>query len=129
MAASRAMPAPLMPPPTTRTSSVSRPSAASASRRRATASAMLRILYLGRAPVHRLEDGVARAQVGARHEAEPAHQARAQVGDDVAVEVLEQEHVELLRAEHELHAGVVDDQLPVMDAGMALRHLPRAGEE
>src|SRR6266403_536045 len=205
MAASRVMPAPLMPPPTTRTSSVSRPSAASASRRRALASPIANeILYPARAPchgasterpvahragggpaaeiacpvppraeepgdgavdrvrraalahvaeeedaredrrervrqvlpgdvgggpVHRLEDGVAYAQVRTRYDAEPAHQTGAQVGDDVAVEVLEEQHVERLRPADELQAGVVDDQLLVADAGVVLRHLPGAGEE
>src|SRR2546430_7442362 len=72
---------------------------------------------VGGGPVHRLEDGGAYAQVRTRHDAEPAHQTGAQVGDDVAVEVLEEQHVERLRAADELQAGVVDDQLLVADAG------------
>jgi hypothetical protein len=68
---------------------------------------------VGRRAVHRLEDRRLRPQVRARDEPEPADEPRAEVGHDVAVEVLEQQHVELLRPEHELHAGVVDDELAV----------------
>ena len=38
-----------------------------------------------------------------------ADEPGAEVGHDVAVEVLEQQHVEARRIEHELHAGVVHD--------------------
>ena len=57
--------------------------------------------------------------VGARSHAQAPDEARAQVGDDVAVEVLEQQDVEAGGVEHELHAGVVDDHLVVGDLGMS----------
>ena len=67
----------------------------------------------GRRAVHRLEDGRVVADVRARHDAQPADQAGAQVADQVAVEVLHQQHVEAGRVLHELHAAGVDDQLLV----------------
>ena len=59
----------------------------------------------------------------------PPTRPGAQVGEDVAVEVLEQQHVELRRVLHELHAAVVDDDLAVADPRMIARHAPRALEE
>ena len=55
------------------------------------------------------------ADVRARHDAEAADEAGAEVGDDVAVEVLEQQHVELLGSHDELHAEVVDDHVVGLD--------------
>ena len=62
------------------------------------------------------------ADVGARGHAQAADEAGAEVGDDVAVEVLEQQDVEARGVEHELHAGVVDDHLVVGDLGIVLGH-------
>src|SRR2546428_315991 len=46
---------------------------------------------VGRAPVHRLEHRPRGADVGPGRHAQPAHEAGAQVGHDVAVEVLEEQ--------------------------------------
>ncbi len=70
-----------------------------------------------------------RADVRAWHDAEPADQPGAQVGDDVAVQVREQQDVELLGVHHEVHAGRVDDPLVVADVGEVARDRPRAVEE
>ncbi len=77
---------------------------------------------VGRAAVHRLEHRVARADVGAGHQAEAAHQPRAQVADDVAEEVLHHQHVEAGGVERQLHAEVVDAPLLELDEGVGLRH-------
>ena len=57
------------------------------------------------------------AEIGARHEPEAADQSGAQIGDDVAVEIRQQQHVELLGLHHQLHARRVDDPLVVGDVG------------
>ena len=71
--------------------------------------------------MHGLEDRGVAAEVGAGHEAEPADEARREVADDVAVEVLEQEHVEVRGAPDEPHAERVDEDLVVGDRALGLR--------
>ena len=61
------------------------------------------------------------AEVGAGHQAEAADEGRAEVADDVAVEVFEQQRVVLVGIHHQLHAGVVDDVLAVEDLRKVLR--------
>ena len=51
----------------------------------------------------------------------PAHE----VGEDVAVEVREHEHVVLLRPLDELHAHVVHDPVVELDVGVLVRDLAR----
>ena len=63
------------------------------------------------------------------HDAEPADQARAQVRHDVAVQIRQQQHVELLRVHHQVHARGVDDPLVVGDVDELARHLAAAVEE
>src|SRR6202007_1999717 len=79
--------------------------------------------------VDRLEDGAAVAEVRARHQAQPTHKGRAQVGDDVAVQVLEQQRVVLVGMHHQLHAGVIYDVLAVGDLRIFLRYIARAAQE
>ena len=74
---------------------------------------------IGRGAVDGFEDGVVVADVGARHDPQPAHQAGGQVGDDVAIEVGQHQHIEGFGAHHQLHAGVVHDQLVVLNLGKA----------
>ncbi len=69
------------------------------------------------------------ADVGAGHDPQPAYQSRNQVRNDVPVKVRHQEAVEGLRANHKLHGGVIHDQLPVLDVGIFLGHLPGAAQE
>ena len=59
------------------------------------------------------------AHVRAGYEPEPADQARAQIRDDVTVEVFQHQDVELRGTADQLHAGVVDDQLLVLDPRVA----------
>ena len=61
------------------------------------------------------------AEVRGADDAEPADQAGAQIRHDVAVEVRQHQHVELLRVHHQLHAGGVDDPLVVGDVGVLAR--------
>ena len=84
---------------------------------------------VGRAAVDGLEHRHAGAEVRAGHDAEPADQPGAQVGDDVAVEVRQHDHVELLGLHHELHARGVDDALVVGDVRMRAGDLANAVEE
>src|SRR5437016_11802143 len=77
--------------------------------------------------VRRLEERDLIPQVGAGGQAEPAHQAGRQVGQDVAVEVGHDDHVVFLRVLHQLHRHVVDDAVIELDVrvlfGDLLRHL------
>ena len=72
-------------------------------------------LVLRSRAVRRLEHRRLRADVRAGRHAEPADETGGQVADDVAVEVREHEHVELLRALDEPHAQRVDEGLPRLD--------------
>src|SRR5439155_1702166 len=47
--------------------------------------------------------GPARVKVGARSEAEPAHEPGAQVRENVSVEIVGDDHLEPLRLAHQLH--------------------------
>ena len=61
----------------------------------------------------RLEDGVFPPDVRARDQAQPSHQARAKVAQDVSVQVGEEQHVEVLRRANEPCGERVDvDVLP-----------------
>jgi hypothetical protein len=81
----------------------------------------------GRA-VDRLEDGVLGADVGPGDDAEAADQAGAEVGQDVAVEVLGDDDVEPVRVAHHVHGGGVDDDLLELDGGVAGGHAAGAVE-
>lgn len=54
--------------------------------------------------MHRFEDGTGGADVAARREPEAADEARAQVRQDVAVQVRHDEHVVRVRVAHNLLA-------------------------
>ena len=82
----------------------------------------------GRA-VYRFEDGALVAEVRARHQSQPADKCRAQVGDDVAVKIFQQQDVVLVGIHHQLHAGVVHDVLAVGDLGILLGDVTRAADE
>ena len=69
------------------------------------------------------------AEVGAGHHAEPADEAGAQVRHDVAIQVRQQQDVELRRVHHQLHAGGVDDAVVARDVGILLGDLPHASQE
>ena len=78
---------------------------------------------LRRGAVRRLEDRDSLAEVRARREPEPADHPGAEVRDDVAVQVRQDEHVVLLRPLHELHAHVVDDAVVELDVVVLLGDL------
>ena len=63
--------------------------------------------------MHGLEQARARAvaERGARQHPERAGEHRRLVAEDVAEHVLGEDHVELGRARHELHRGVVDEHV------------------
>ena len=79
--------------------------------------------------MHRLEDRRVGADVCAGRKTQTADQTRTQVRDDVAEQIGRDQHVELPRVQHKLHAGVVDDHLVVLDVGILRRHLARDLEE
>ena len=86
-------------------------------------------LVLRRRAVRRLEDGRVGADVAARRDAEAADEPGGQVADDVAVEVRQHEHVELLGPLDETHADRVDEVLPRLDLGVLLRDVAEDVEE
>jgi hypothetical protein len=61
--------------------------------------------------VHRFEDCGLRADVRTGRDAEAADKAGAQIADDVAVQVRQDQHVVQLRLLDKLHAHVVDDSV------------------
>src|SRR5208337_5630440 len=82
-----------------------------------------------RGTVHGLENGAFMAEISAGNEAKTADQSRAQVGNNVAVEILQQQHVILVGVHHQLHAGVIDNVLAVGDLGILLRDVARAAQK
>ena len=81
-------------------------------------------LYLGASRAWLEQRGLA-AVVGAGRDAEAADEAGGEVGDDVAVEVRQHQHVVQLGLLHELHAHVVDDAILELDVACSPRR-PRA---
>ena len=75
------------------------------------------------------EDGRVRADVRAGRHSEAADEAGREVADDVAVEVGQDEDVELLGALDELHRECVDEYLPGLDVRIPGRDLTEDGEE
>src|SRR4029077_9134119 len=69
------------------------------------------------------------AEVRTRGEAEAADETRGEVGDDVSVEVRQDEHVVLLRTLDELHAEVVHDSVLELEVRVLLGDLARNAEE
>ena len=69
------------------------------------------------------------SDVGAGREAQATHQTGAQVADDVTVEVGGDQHVELLRALHQLHAQGIDDAVVGLDVGVILGHFAEGAQE
>ena len=76
---------------------------------------LFRPLYLGAEPWVASKTAAIVADVRARRDSEPADETGGHVADDVAVEVREHEHVELLRPLDELHAERVDEHLARSD--------------
>src|SRR5882724_9238408 len=82
-----------------------------------------------RGAVRRLEDRDALAEVPAGGEPEPADHSGAEIGEDVAVEVRQHEHVVLFRALDELHAHVVHDAVVELDVTVLYSDLLRDTEK
>ena len=64
-----------------------------------------------------------------RRPSQAADQPGTQIGDDVAVQILQEQHVELFRPDHELHAGGVDDLFVVVDLRIMGRTASSAPQE
>src|SRR5213080_3108618 len=73
--------------------------------------------------MHGLKERVpgARVEIGAGGDAEPSDESRAQIGEDVAVEVVRYDHLEALWLTHKLECQRVD----IAVLGRDLRVLPR----
>ena len=69
------------------------------------------------------------ADIAAGRNAQPADQARAEIADDVAVEVRKHHHIEAPRIYDKLHAAVVDDDFLVLQLRIFLGHLAAAVQE
>src|SRR2546427_11484924 len=72
--------------------------------------------------MHGLKERVpgARVEIGAGGDAEPSHESRAEIGEDVAVEVVRYDHLKALRLTHQLQRQRVD----IAVLGRDLRILP-----
>ena len=86
---------------------------------------LFRPAYFGAEPCVGSKTAAFVAEVRPGREPQAADQPRAQVGDDVAVQVRQHEHVVLLGPLDELHAHVVDDAVVELDVGVLLRDLAR----
>ncbi len=84
---------------------------------------------VGSAAVDGFEHRDVIAHVGAGHHAQPAHQARRQIGNNVAIQIRKQQNIEGLGPHHQLHRCVIDDQLLVGDVGIVLRYFAAAAQE
>src|ERR1019366_1356571 len=84
---------------------------------------------VGCGTVHRFKDGALMAEIRAGDQAKSADQSSAQVGKNVAVEILHQQNIVLVGVHHQLHAGVVDDVLAVGDLGILLGDGSRAAQK
>ena len=85
---------------------------------------------VGRAAVHRLEHRRRRVpRFAPGTTPSPPTRPGAEIRHDVAVEVGQQQHVELLGVHHQVHARRVDDPLVVGDVGELARHFAAAVEE
>src|SRR4051795_10357408 len=79
--------------------------------------------------MRRLEHRGVLADVGTGRDAETADHARGEVGQDVAVQVGQHEHVPLVRPLDETHAGRVDEVLPGIDVRVLLGDLAEDRQE
>jgi MazG family protein len=73
---------------------------------------------VGGSTVDGFEDGYGLSDVSTGDDAQPSNKARREVAHDVTIEIREQKHVELMGIEHDLHAGVVNNELLVFDIGI-----------
>ena len=73
---------------------------------------------VGRGAVDGFKHGGFVADVGAADDAEAADQAGGEIAHHVAVKIGQQQHVELLRIQNNLHASVIDDEFFVLDFGI-----------
>ncbi len=64
------------------------------------------------------EDGAIGADVAAGNYAESADEACGEIAHDIAVEIGEEENVELAGVDDDLHAGVIDDEFLVFGGGI-----------
>jgi len=70
---------------------------------------------IGRTAMHRLKHGMALAHVCSRNNPEPAYESGSEIGDDVAIEIWQQQDVECFRPKYELHGRVIHDQFFVLN--------------
>jgi hypothetical protein len=77
----------------------------------------------------RFKDGAFVAEIRSRDQPESADQPCAQIRNNVAVEILQQQHVVLVGIHHELHAGVVDNVLAVGDLRIFFGNVARAAQK
>jgi glycine oxidase len=79
--------------------------------------------------VHCFEHGAFFADVCARHKPEPANQTSAQIGNDITIKVLAQQHIELFGPHHKLHRRVVYNHIGRFNVSVFLRHGAEAFQE
>ncbi len=79
--------------------------------------------------MHGFKHRLAIAHISAWDHAQPAHQARRQIGNNVAVQVREQQNIKSLRPHHQLHRSIIDNQFLIGDVGIILRYFATAPQE
>ena len=73
--------------------------------------------------MHRLEHRVFVAEIRSRRQPQPADNARQKIGNDIAVEIRQQQAIERLRLHHQLHAQRVYHPAVGRDGGIIGKHL------
>src|SRR5581483_1567233 len=79
--------------------------------------------------MHSFENGAFIANIGARHQSKTPDKSGTEIGDDIAIEIFQQQHVVLVRVHDQLHAGIVDDVFSVRNLGVFLGYVARAAQE
>src|SRR5579875_77162 len=84
---------------------------------------------LGGAAVHRLEYRVLAANVRARRDTQTTNKTGRKIGNNIAVEVGQHQHIVLLRLLHQLHTHIIDDAILELDIMIFLSHLLSGSEK
>src|SRR5262249_52124477 len=72
---------------------------------------------VGSSAVNSFKHGAFVANVGAGNYAQTAHQAGGEIAHHITIKIGKQQHVELQKIHHHLHANVIDDQFLVLNFG------------
>ena len=76
-----------------------------------------------------LKDGTVGSDIGAGGHAKAAHKTGAQVADNVAIQIGQDQNIEVVGVLNQTHAGGVDDLVVELDIGIVGSHLASHAQE